>query len=266
MLVFITISSLENERCNMIVAIMIGRKGSSGLPGKNTYPVLGRPLGEYPLIIAQQSESIERVYLSTDAPELMEIAREYDTHVIERPDYLCTNEALGEDAYVHAHNVIKEELSKDGLSPDIYVLLMANSPTVNTEQIEEGIMTLQENPEIDSAVTVSCYNMWSPLRARRINDKGLLDPFVPFETFGDPKTLNCDRDSQGDVWFADMGVSIIRSQNLDNLNAGLLPQKWMGQKIYPIKNIGGLDVDYDWQMPQAAEWLRRNGFSEKKEI
>lgn len=248
----------------MIIAILIGRAGSSGLPGKNTIPVLGRPLAEYPLIVAQQTKSIDRLYLSTDSPELMEMARDYDAHVIERPAYLCTNEALGEDAYVHAHGVIKEELANDGLSPDIYVLLMANSPTVSPGQIEEGISALQIDSNLDSAVTVSCYNMWSPLRARRINEQGLLDPFVPFETFGDPETLNCDRDSQGDVWFADMGVSIIRSQNLDNLDAGLLPQKWMGQKIYPIKNVGGLDVDYDWQMPQAVEWLRRHGVTEKK--
>jgi len=248
----------------MNVAILIGRAGSSGLPGKNTIPVLGRPLAEYPLIVAQQTKNVDRLYLSTDSPELMEMARGYDAHIIERPTYLCTNEALGEDAYVHAHGVIKKELAKEGLEPEIYVLLMANSPTVSAKQIEEGISVLQNNSEVDAAVTVSCYNMWSPLRARKINEKGYLDPFVPFETFGNPKTLNCDRDSQGDVWFADMGVSVIRPQNLDDLEGGLLPQKWMGQNIYPIKNVGGLDVDYDWQMPQAIEWLRRNGVTEKK--
>jgi len=248
----------------MIIAILIGRAGSSGLPGKNTIPILGRPLAEYPLIVAQQTKCIDQLYLSTDSPELMELACTYDARIIERPAYLCTNEALGEDAYVHAHGIIKRDLAKKGLEPDIYVLLMANSPTISPGQIEEGVLELQNDSRLDSAVTVSCYNMWSPLRARRINENGLLDPFIPFETFGDPKNLNCDRDSQGDVWFADMGASIIRSKNLDDLGSGLLPQKWMGQKIYPIKNIGGLDVDYDWQMPQATEWLRQNGVTEKK--
>jgi len=28
----------------MIVALLLGRKGSIGFPGKNLYPVLGRPL------------------------------------------------------------------------------------------------------------------------------------------------------------------------------------------------------------------------------
>ena len=73
-------------------------------------------------------------------------------------------------------------------------------------------------------MTVSCYNMWSPLRARKIDEEGLLQPFVPFETFGDPATLNCDRDSQGDVWCADMGVSIVRPRNLDHLETGCSPR------------------------------------------
>ena len=248
----------------MNIAIMIGRAGSSGLPGKNTLSVLGRPLSEYPLIAASKTSSINRIYLSTDSVDLKKISKDYNVNIINRPDYLCTNEALGEDAYVHAHGIIKKELKKEGLSPDIYVLLMANSPTVSPAQIEEGISILQRNTDIDSAVTVSCYNMWSPLRARKINNEGLLDPFIPFETFGDPKTLNCDRDSQGDVWFADMGVSVVRSKNLDDLQGGLLPQKWMGQNIYPIKNIGGLDVDYKWQVPQAIDWLKQNGFEEKE--
>jgi hypothetical protein len=136
------------------------------------------------------------------------------------------------------------------------VLLFCNAPTVNAAKLQEGINVLRQNQTIDSAVTVSKYNMWSPLRARKIGSDGLLHPFVPFETFGDPRTLNCDRDSQGDVWFADMSASIVRPSCLDNLESGLLPQKWMGQKIHPLKQWGGLDVDFEWQMPQAEYWIK----------
>lgn len=243
----------------MIVGILIGREGSSGYPGKNVTPVLGRPLVEWPLAAAQAVPEIERVYVSTDSPRLKDIATAMQCRVIDRPAHLCTKAALGEHAYQHAHGIISAELAAEGKQPELYVLLMANAPTISVGQLSEGIAALRARPELDSAVTVSCYNMWSPLRARKIGDDGLLHPFVPFETFGDPKTLNCDRDSQGDVWFADMGVSIIRPRNLDDLEGGLLPQKWMGQNIYPIKNVGGLDVDYEWQMPQAIHWLQAHG-------
>lgn len=243
----------------MIVAILIGRDGSTGYPGKNVTPVLGKPLVAWPLEAACAVPEIERIYVSTDSPRLKDIAAEYGARVIDRPEHLCTKAALGEHAYQHAHGVVRDELAAEGREPELYVLLMANAPTVSPAQLSEGIRVLRDHPAYDSAVTVSCYNMWSPLRARKIGADGLLHPFVPFETFGDPRTLNCDRDSQGDVWFADMGVSIVRPRNLDHLEDGLLPQKWMGQAIYPIRNVGGLDVDYAWQMPQAEAWLRLNG-------
>lgn len=248
----------------MIAALLLGRKGSSGFPGKNTFPILGRPLCAYPLLAARHARQVDHVYVSTDDEKIMDIAREYGAEIIVRPPELATREALGEDAYVHGYKVIKEKAAKQGETVELMILLFCNAAAVLADTIDEGIKILRKNPGYDSAVTVSCYNMWSPLRARRIGDDGLLHPFVPFETFGDPATLNCDRDSQGDVWFADMGVSIVRSRCLENLEEGLLPQKWMGQRIYPLKQWGGCDVDYEWQLPAVEHWLRNHGYTEDK--
>ena len=135
---------------------------------------------------------------------------------------------------------------------------MANSATVTWKMIDKGIKFLRRNKSFDSAVSTSIYNMWIPLRARKLDKKGALKPFVPFKVFGNPKTLNCDRDSQGNVYFADMSVSVVRSKCLENLSEGLLPQKWMGKKIRPIYSSAGCDVDYEWQVPSVEYWLKRN--------
>lgn len=243
----------------MIAALLLGRKGSSGFPGKNLFPVMGKPLAFYPMKAALGSPKVDKVYLSTDDEKLMKLAKENGIEVVVRPPELCTNEALGEDAYVHGYFEIKGR--NKGKDVELMVLLFCNAPTITSDLIDEGIKVLREHPEYDSAVSVSCYNMWSPLRARKIGKDGLLHPFVPFETFGDPKTLNCDRDSQGDVWFADVSVSIVRPRCLENIEDGLLPQKWMGQKIYPLKQWGGCDVDYEWQIPQVEFWLKKHGFT-----
>ena len=47
----------------MIAALLLGREGSVGFPGKNLYPVLGRPLMEYPLLAALNAKSVDEVYL-----------------------------------------------------------------------------------------------------------------------------------------------------------------------------------------------------------
>ena len=162
----------------MICALMLGRENSSGFPGKNTYPLLGRPVMYYPLTAAINSKHIDKVYVSTDSPTIKGITREYGCEVIDRPPELCTDEALGEDAYVHGHNYIKELLKESQSELELLVLLMCNAVTVSSELIDEGIRILLSRPELDSAVTVSRYNMWSPLRARKIDDAGLLQPFL----------------------------------------------------------------------------------------
>lgn len=249
----------------MVISVLMGRKGSKGFPGKNLHTVLGHPLAYYPMAAAKGCREIDRVFLSTDDEKLIDLARQNDIEIIKRPPELCTDAALGEDVYRHAYNTVKDRCGGEGI--DLIALLMCNAPTVTSGQLSEGIKILRQNDEYDSAVTVSRYNMWSPLRARKINENGLLDPFVPFAHFGDSKSLNCDRDSQGDVWFADMGASIVRPGCLENMEEGLLPQKWMGRKIYPLKQTGGLDVDYEWQIPFVEYWLQENVIKTKnKEI
>lgn len=247
----------------MIIALIMGRKRSKAFPGKNLHKVLGRPLAYYPMRAAAECPEIGSSYLSTDDEKLAKLAIKNGIEIIERPPELCTHEALGEDVYRHAYEFVKKKNKNKVI--ELMVLLMCNAATIKAETISEGIRVLNENPDYDSCVTVSRYNMWSPLRARKIDKDNLLKPFVPFRVFGDPKTLSCDRDSQGDVWFADMGVSIIRPRCLENIEKGLLPQKWMGQKIYPLKQWGGLDVDYEWQVPQVDYWLREHKCPKKDE-
>ncbi len=237
----------------MVSALLIGRKGSVGLPGKNTHLLFGKPMSYYPLRAALKAKLVDKVYMCTDCDKLMDLAKSHDVPIIERPEFLNTSEALGEDVFVYGY---KEITKRDG-EQELIVLLHCNSATILSETIDEGIHALRNKQEFDSAVTVSKYNMWSPLRARKIVEDGSLQPFVPFETFGDPKTLNCDRDSQGDVYYADMSLSIVRPSCLDNIEDGLLPQKWMGQKIYPLKQEAGCDVDYEFQLAQTEYWLKK---------
>ncbi len=234
---------------------MIGRAGSKGFPGKNLKKIYGKRLCEYPLIAAKKTKLIDDIFVSTDCPIITKVAKKYKCNLIDRPKRLANSKALGDHVFEHTYFEIKKKINK---KINFVILLFANAPLVTPKIIEEGINKLKKNKKADSAVSCSIYNMWSPLRARKKDTKGFLKPFVPFETFGNPKTLNCDRDSQGNVFFADMSVSVVRSKCLENLKSGLLPQKWMGKNILPIYCEGGLDVDYKWQLAQV-EYLLKNG-------
>jgi CMP-2-keto-3-deoxyoctulosonic acid synthetase len=208
---------------------------------------------------AMASSRVKRLVVCTDDPEIEKIAFSFKAEILTRPDHLNTATALGEDVFAYAFQKLKPDY-RDA-EKAIFVLLMANAPTISTDLIEEGIRRLDEDTSADSAVSVSRYNMWSPSRARQISAGGTLIPFAPTSLYNVETQVNCDRDSQGDVWFADMGVSIVRGRALANIQSGQPPQRWMGRKILPIFNDAGLDVDYEFQLPQAEWWLKHNNQS-----
>lgn len=244
----------------MICALMIGRKGSKGLPGKNTKKIFGKSLCEYPIIAAKKTNLIERIFVSTDCSNIKKVTKKYKVNFLKRPKKFSTNKALGDDVFVDGYQQIKKILKKENKKIELLVLLFANVATINSKLIIKGIKILKKNKYFDSAVSTSVYNMWSPLRARKLSKtKGNLVPFVPFEVFGNPKTLNCDRDSQGNVYYADMSVNIVRPNCLENIKNGLLPQKWMGKKIAPIFSEAGFDLDYEWQLPSLKYWIKKYG-------
>lgn len=240
----------------MNVALAIGRGGSTGLPGKHFQKLVGRPLMAYPLMAAKHATLVDRVFISTDTEAIAEEGERHGATRIERPAYLATKEALSEDAFKHGYEAIRDMIEEE---PESITLLFCNGATITPGLIDQGIEALRADPALDSAVSCSRYNMWSPLRARRIDENGHLVPFVPVSMF---EAADCDRDTQGDVYFADCSAFVVRPRCFDYDRLGEAPFRWIGQKVHPLKQWGGLDVDYDWQMPMVEFWLRKMGFTE----
>ena len=61
----------------MIAALMLGREGSVGFPGKNTTPVLGRPLMSYPLLAAGAAERVDEIYVSTNSENIKKVRKRF---------------------------------------------------------------------------------------------------------------------------------------------------------------------------------------------
>ena len=240
----------------MIAALVIGRAGSSGFPRKNVTPVVGRPLMAYPILAAKHARSVNPgfVYLSTDSDEMRAVGVSLGCRLIDRPAYLATNEALAEDAFIHGFETIRGEI----LDPlEFLVCLFCNGATIEPGIIDRGVDVLRADTSLDSAATVSCYNMWSPLRAKRIEGE-LLTPFLPPDFWSH---VSCDRGSQGDVYFADCSAFICRPICFER-GYGDVPFRWMGRRVAPLRQWGGLDVDDEWQLGQVEFWLRKHGFTE----
>ena len=237
-----------------ISALLIGKKISTGFPGKNTMKINGMPSCEYGFQAAK-TIGIKDIFVSTDCPIISNIGKNYSAKLIQRPPELATPESLTEDVLIHAY----KEIINTGIKPEIIVLLFANNPAISIKLIKRGIDKLIEDESYDSAFSVSKYNMFSPTRARKIlNDK--IESFVPLNLLGN---VNSIRSSQGDVYFCDLSIQVIRKRVFENMNDGMQPFQWMGKKSFPLKNSYGFDIDEEWQKAAIEVWLKQNWVYEK---
>mgnify|MGYP006086255163 CR=1 FL=1 len=232
-----------------IFALLIGKKNSTGFPGKNVMDINGLPSCEYGFQAAKRLQ-INEIFVSTDCPIIAKIGKKYSAHHIERPQNLATPDALTEDVLTHAY----QEIIKLNKKPDIIVLLFANNPAISISLVEKGIKKLLEDESYDSAFSVSKYNMFSPTRARKLLDEQI-HSFIPLDLIGN---VNSIRSSQGDVYFCDLSVQVIRGKVFENMSEGMQPFQWMGKKSYPLKNSYGFDIDEEWQKTAIEVWLKKN--------
>jgi GTP:adenosylcobinamide-phosphate guanylyltransferase len=237
----------------MIPALLIGRGGSRGVPGKNVMKILGRPLMAYPILAAKHSSHITHVFLSTDDARIRAVGRAHGAELIDRPAQLATDQALVEDVVVHGHAEIERRLGP----VEVFVLLFCNAATIRPGLLDEGIELLLSNPSLDSAVSVSLYNEYSPVRARRIDAEGLLRSYVDV---GAIPGASCDRDSAEPCWFCDCSAWVLRRRCMD-LGKGHLPFRWTGERVAPLYQQGGLDVDHEYGLAHTAWWLSAHGFT-----
>jgi len=239
----------------VIVGLQIGKKLSTGRPGKNYMTLLGRQMNEYSLMGALHCDEIKKIYISTDSSEIKSSAAKFNATIIDRPADLATPAALTEDVLLHAYEIICDDLDEE---PEMVVLLFANTPAINKNLIEKGIHILRNQPTLDSCFSVVKYNMFSPTRAKKMKD-GIIIPFVDAAAFGNITSI---RGSQGDVYFADFSIQILRPNCFHNMKDGTPPIKWMGKKTYGLETDFGFDLDEEWQIPVLEYWLKKHGFTE----
>ncbi|WP_136656241.1 cytidylyltransferase [Nitratireductor sp. XY-223] len=242
----------------MICGLLIGKDRSEGVPGKNFREIVGRPMCEYGFIAAR-AMGVDRLFTSTDSPRIAEIGAKYKAEHIERPPELATPDALTEDALTHAADEMERRI---GRAPEIVCLLFANNPAIDVKLLNEGVEILRMDETYDSAFSVCRYDMFSPTRARRVTEKGDIEPFVPLEAFdGEVSSI---RSSQGGVYFCDLSVQVLRWRCFTRMSEGMQPFQWMGRKSKALMNDFGFDVDSEWQFRVIDFWLRDRGFTEDK--
>jgi CMP-N-acetylneuraminic acid synthetase len=244
----------------MDISLIIGKKNSQGMPGKNVKKIIGRPAAEYAFIAAKYANS-DLIFTSSDSDEIGEIGSEYGSIFLKRPDELATPEALTEDALVYAYNQISDYLGSNAKNINTISLLFCNNPAIDVNLLKTAKTKLKSEPETDSYFSVAKYDMFSPTRARKLSSDGIIENFVPLENFDDVSSI---RSSQGSVYFCDLSIQVMKPRCFENMDEGNLPFKWQGKISKAIETDFGFDIDTSWQFVVIEHWLKEKGFTETK--
>ena len=142
-----------------VVAIIPARGGSKGLPGKNLYPVLNKPLIEWTFKQSLSASNIDYTFVSTDDEKITRLAENCGVKTILRPDNLCRDDSTSESALHHAIENIKSEHQ---ILADIIVFLQATSPLRLYDDIDNAVSLFnkEEADSLFSATRPSDLTLW----------------------------------------------------------------------------------------------------------
>ena len=129
----------------MIVAFIPARGGSKGIPKKNIKNLLGRPLIQWVIDECKKSKLIDKIVVSSDDDEILEVANKLEVEAFKRSPENATDFSRSEDAII--------EYAKNLKPDDVIVFLQATSPLIKCENIEEGIILIKRRV-YDSVLSV----------------------------------------------------------------------------------------------------------------
>jgi CMP-N-acetylneuraminic acid synthetase len=133
------------------LGIIPARAGSKRLPRKNVRPLAGKPLVAWTIEAARQSRRLARLVVSSDDPEVLEIAAKYDPPLaLERPAAISADESLAIEFVRHALTMLEQK----GQGPfDAVAILQPSSPLTSPADID-GTIDLLASTDADTAVSV----------------------------------------------------------------------------------------------------------------
>ncbi len=138
-----------------ILGLIPARGGSKALPRKNVLPLAGKPLIAWTIEAALASKYLDRVVLSSDDPEIMEVSQAWGCEVpFQRPADLAADETATIDAVLHALAQLP--------GYDYVVLLQPTSPLRAATDIDGAVeeCIAAQVPSCVSVVSVEKSPQW----------------------------------------------------------------------------------------------------------
>jgi len=229
-----------------VLALIPARGGSKAIPRKNLLKIRGKPLVAYSIEHALASRHVTRTIVSTDDPEIAEVARTWGAEVpFMRPRELAQDLSPDVDAFRHALEWLRDH---EGYRCELVVHLRPTGPVRRVELIDRAIETLLARSDADSLRSVS-WPTETPYKMWRVVD-GFLEPILSLPGVVEPYCQ--PRQSLPEVFWQNGYVDIVRPRVV--LDEGMM----CGRTIIPfVIDEPIFEIDYMENIPAVEAALAR---------
>jgi N-acylneuraminate cytidylyltransferase/CMP-N,N'-diacetyllegionaminic acid synthase len=210
------------------LAILVARKGSKGLPGKNTKVMNGKPLIQWTIEQALRSRGIGRVVVSSDDEQVLSIARSLSCETVNRPSELANDETPVSEAISHA----LDELDIKDSDFNSIVLLEPTSPLRPAGFIDSCLTKFLSNPSFKSAVSVAKVEGQHPDFSMSLEVDGTVNSLVG------ESLLHKRRQDLEPIYFLEGSLYATTAANFREHNAmygvdtlGIIVEKWQSFEV-----------------------------------
>jgi len=206
---------------NKVIAIILARGGSKGIPKKNVLNFAGHPLVAWSVIQAKLSNEIDEVYISSDSDEILEIAQNYGATRIKRPEVFASDTAKSEDAIIHA-------LSEIGNNQEIIIMLEPTAPLRNPNDLGDAIKLFRDKgwDSCFSGATLQDFLIW-----KRNNNGDLISVNYDYKNQGPRQMREPDYVENGAIYMFKPEV-MLKNKNRFGGKIGIFPNHfWQSFEI-----------------------------------
>ncbi len=222
-----------------ILALIPARGGSKGLPRKNIKSLGGYPLIGYSIAAALNAKLVNRTVVTTDDPEIGDLAKEYGAEVpFLRPAEFAQDDTRDLPVFQHALKWFSEQ---EDYYPDVVVQLRPTSPFRPPELIDEAIQILLNNTGATSVRGV-VPSQQNPFKMWTIEPEGSMVPLLETE-FEEP--FNMPRQELPPTFWQTGHVDVIKTETI-------IKGSMSGQVVYAYQIDPRFSVDLD----NLLDWQR----------
>lgn len=224
---------------NKVLALVLARAGSVGLPGKNIKWLLGKPLIGWSIDAGNGSVYIDDLIISTDSEDIANLAKELRAEVpFLRPIKLASDNASSIDTILHAIDWLEAKKR----FYDIVVLLEPTSPLRESFDIDVALEMMHEK-KATSVVSICLSESSHPSFMYRLESNGRIHPY----SGGQPNSLR--RQEIEPVFFLDGTIYCSKIDTL-KLKRGFFHEETCGYVVPKWKSLE-IDDEDDFVMVEA---------------